>query len=48
MPTVPTVPTDSVLSWGILFLVSMYGLYRFVRAVIAADEKRYGGDSDVW
>ena len=40
--------TDSAVSWGILLLLSMYGFYRFVRAVIAAEEKMYGGDSDVW
>lgn len=38
--------TDSVFSWGILFLLSCYGFYRFVRAVIEADERRYS--DDVW
>lgn len=42
--------TDSVLSWGVLVAITFYGFYRFVRAVIEADEARCkGGDSyDVW
>ena len=44
-------PTDSVLSWGILLLVSACGFCCFVAAVIRADENRYkesDGGSDAW
>lgn len=41
-------PTDSAISWGILLLATMYGCYCFVKLIIREDEKRYGGDENVW
>jgi membrane protein YdbS with pleckstrin-like domain len=38
--------TDSAVSWGILFLVTMFGFVQMVRAIIKADEARYSHEDD--